>query len=175
MVKNRVKRLVLAGLFLALAYVMPYLTAQIPEIGAKLCPMHLPILLCGFVCGWQWGLIVGLIAPVFRSLIATMPPLFPTAVCMSFELAVYGLVAGIMYRRLPKKKGYIYLSLIVAMLLGRVVWGVAMFVCMGLTGGSFGLSAFIAGAFTNAIPGIVLQLVVIPPLIMIIEKTRIAR
>ena len=175
MVRNRVKRLVLAGLFLALAYVMPYLTAQIPEIGAKLCPMHLPILLCGFVCGWQWGLIVGLIAPVFRSLIATMPPLFPTAVCMSFELAVYGLVAGIMYRRLPKKKGYIYLSLVVAMLLGRVVWGMAMFVCMGLTGGSFGLSAFIAGAFTNAIPGIVLQLVVIPPLIMIIEKTRIAR
>ena len=175
MVKNRVKRLVLAGLFLALAYVMPYLTAQIPEIGAKLCPMHLPILLCGFVCGWQWGLIVGLIAPVFRSLIATMPPLFPTAVCMSFELAVYGLVAGIMYRRLPKKKGYIYLSLVVAMLLGRVVWGMAMFVCMGLTGGSFGLSAFIAGAFTNAIPGIVLQLVVIPPLIMIIEKTRIVK
>lgn len=175
MVKSKVKKVVLAGLFMALTYVLPYLTGQIPEVGSMLCPMHIPVLLCGFVCGWQWGLTVGLIAPIFRSLTATMPPLFPTAICMSFELAVYGVIAGLLYKIFPKGKRYIYLSLIIAMLAGRIVWGIAMFVCMGMNGGSFGLQAFVAGAFTNAIPGIILQLVVIPPVIMLLEKRKIGR
>ena len=104
-----------------------------------------------------------------------MPPLFPTAICMSFELAVYGVIAGLLYKIFPKGKRYIYLSLIIAMLAGRIVWGIAMFVCMGMNGGSFGLQAFVAGAFTNAIPGIILQLVVIPPVIMLLEKRKIGR
>lgn len=167
---NRIVRMVLAALFLALSYVMPFLTGQIPEIGSMLCPMHIPVLLCGFVCGWPWGLAVGLIAPLFRSLILGMPPLFPTAVCMAFELAVYGAAAGWMHAKLPDKKPYIYCSLLIAMLAGRLVWGAAMFVCLGLGGGSFTAAAFLAGALTNAIPGIIVQIVLVPVLVMVADR-----
>lgn len=173
--KNHKKllRMVLAAFFLALAYVMPFLTGQIPEIGSMLCPMHLPILLCGFVCGWPWGLIVGLVAPVFRSLLTGgFPPMFPTAVCMAFELATYGAIAGLMHKILPKKKISIYCSLVIAMLLGRLVWGVAMMICMGASGGTFTFAAFLAGAITNAIPGIIVQLILVPILVVLIEKSK---
>ncbi|MBE6629112.1 MAG: ECF transporter S component, partial [Ruminococcaceae bacterium] len=76
---NKTLKMVLAALFLAMAYVLPFLTGQIPEIGAMLCPMHIPVLLCGFLCGWPWGLAVGFVAPLLRSLTLGMPPLFPTA------------------------------------------------------------------------------------------------
>ena len=168
----------LSALFLALAYVMPFLTGQIPEIGSMLCPMHIPVLLCGFVCGWPWGLAVGFIAPLFRSLSPLtfgMPPMFPTAVCMAFELAAYGAVAGIMHKILPKKKPYIYCSLITAMIVGRLVWGTAMFVCLGVQGGAFTFAAFIAGAITNAIPGIIAQIVLIPIIVMMLDNTKILK
>ena len=167
MKKINVLNTALAGLFLALAFVLPFLTGQIPQIGAMLCPMHIPVLLCGFVCGWPWGLAVGFIAPLLRSVILGMPPMFPGAVCMAFELAIYGLISGIMYRILPKKKPYIYCSLLAAMIVGRLVWGAAMLVCMGIKGGSFGFSAFLAGAVTNALPGIAIQIVLIPILVMV--------
>ena len=163
--------MVLAALFLALAYILPFFTGQIPEIGSMLCPMHIPVLLCGFICGWYWGLAVGITAPLLRSLTIGMPPLFPTALCMAFELAVYGVISGLMYKILPRRKIYIYCSLIIAMIAGRLVWGAAMFVCTGLAGSAFGFAAFIAGAVTNAIPGIVIQLVLIPVIVMLIEKT----
>lgn len=166
-------KMILAGLFLALAYVMPFLTGQIPEIGSMLCPLHIPVLLCGFICGWPWGLAVGFIAPLFRSLTLGMPPLFPTAVCMAFELAAYGAIAGLMHKILPRKKPYIYVSLLTAMIIGRLVWGAAMFVFMGLNDGSFTFSAFIAGAFTNAIPGIIVQIVLIPILVMILDNPKV--
>lgn len=171
--RANLKKMILAALFLALAYVMPFLTGQIPEIGSMLCPMHIPVLLCGFLCGWHWGAAVGFVAPLFRSLILTMPPLFPAAVCMAFELAAYGLFAGLMHKRLPHKKPYIYCSLLVSMLFGRIVWGLSMFICLGLNGGSFTLSAFLAGAFTNAFPGIIIQIVLVPLLVMIIDNPKI--
>ena len=161
--------MVLAGLFLALAYVLPFLTGQIPEIGSMLCPMHLPVLLCGFLCGWPWGLAVGFVAPLFRSLTLGMPPFFPTALCMAFELAAYGAVAGLMHKILPRKKPFIYCSLVVAMILGRIVWGAAMFICLGIRGGNFTFSAFLAGAVLNAVPGIVVQIILIPVLVMLFE------
>lgn len=169
---NKLLKMILAALFLALAYVMPFLTGQIPEIGAMLCPMHIPVLLCGFICGWHWGLAVGFIAPLFRSLILGMPPMFPGAVCMAFELATYGAVAGLMHKSLPRKKPYIYCSLLAAMIVGRLVWGAAMFACVGVKGGSFTLAAFLAGAVTNAIPGIIVQIVLIPILVMILDNTK---
>ena len=171
---NEILRMVLAALCLALAYVMPFLTGQIPEIGSMLCPMHIPVLLCGFICGWPWGLAVGLIAPLFRSFTIGMPPLYPTALCMSLELAVYGAVSGWLHRRLPRKKPYIYLSLLVAMLAGRLVWGGAMCVCLGIDGGQFTMAAFLAGAVVNAVPGIIAQIVLIPVLVMLAED-RIAK
>ena len=173
--RNAVLKLVFAAMFLALSLVLPFLTGQIPEIGSMLCPMHIPVLLCGFICGWPWGLVVGLIAPLLRSLTLGMPPLFPTALCMAFELAAYGAVSGVMHKILPKKKVSIYGSLLVAMIIGRIVWGCAMYVFMGINGGAFTFSAFIAGAFTNAIPGIIVQIVLIPVLVMVLENPKIIK
>lgn len=168
--KFNLKNLILAAMFLALAFVLPFLTGQVPQIGSMLCPMHIPVLLCGFFCGAPWGLAVGFIAPIFRSAVFGMPPMFPTAVCMAFELAAYGFVSGLLYRRLPRRRSSVYAALIGAMVLGRVVWGLAMFVCMGLDASTFGLSAFIAGAVTGSIPGIILQIVLIPVLVIALEK-----
>ena len=166
--------MILSAAFLALAYIMPFLTGQIPEIGAMLCPLHIPVLLCGFICGWPWGLAVGFIAPLFRSLTLGMPPFFPKALCMAFELAAYGAITGLMHRILPRNKPYLYVSLLTAMIIGRLVWGTAMFLCLGLSGGSFTFAAFLAGAVTNAIPGIIIQIVLIPVLVMVLGKTKIS-
>ena len=170
MKKTNVKTLVLAALFLALGLVLPFLTGQIPEIGSMLCPMHIPVLLCGFFCSWPWGLAVGLITPVLRSLLFGMPPMFPVAICMSLELATYGLVSGALYGKLPRNKTSVYVSLLTAMVAGRLVWGVARFLCAGLDVTAFGLSAFWAGAVTTAIPGIIVQIILIPVLVLALEK-----
>ena len=172
--QNHLRKMILSAAFLALAYVMPFLTGQVPEIGSMLCPLHIPVLLCGFICGWPWGLAVGFIAPLFRSLTLGMPPFFPKSVCMAFELAVYGAIAGFLYRLLPRKKVYIYVSLLTAMIIGRLIWGSAMFICMGLSGGSFTFAAFLAGAVTNALPGIIIQIVLIPVLVMVLDRPSIS-
>lgn len=163
---NSILRLVISALCLALAYTLPFLTGQIPEIGSMLLPMHIPVLLCGFICGWRWGLGVGFISPMLRSVILGMPQLFPMALCMAFELAAYGFVAGLMHKLLPKKKPYIYASLLISMIVGRIVWGIVMSICVG----TFTFNAFILGAITNAIPGIIIQIALIPILVMVLES-----
>lgn len=168
--RNEIKNLTLSAMFLALAFVMPFLTGQIPQIGSMLCPMHLPVLLCGFLCGAPWGLGVGVVVPMLRSITLGMPVMFPNAFCMAFELAAYGFVAGWLYDKLPKKKVCVYVSLFSAMMIGRVVWGVVMFGCMGFDASKFGMSAFLGGAILNAVPGIVLQLALIPILVIVLEK-----
>lgn len=167
---TNVRTMVLAAMFLAIAFVLPFLTGQIPEIGSMLCPMHIPVLLCGFICGWPWGLAVGFIAPLLRSVTLGMPPMFPTAICMAFELAAYGVIAGWLHGVLPKKKVSVYIALLAAMIGGRLIWGAAMFICMGIQGGSFGFSAFLAGAVLNAIPGIIVQIILIPILVLVLER-----
>ena len=162
--------LVMSAICLALCLVLPFLTGQIPEIGSKLCPMHIPVLLCGFLCGPAYALVVGAIAPLVRFVLFGMPPIFPTGVAMCFELAAYGLVSGLMYRRLPKKTVSIYASLIVAMIAGRVVWGVAQAILLGLTGSALTWKMFITSAVLNAIPGIVIHIVLIPVIVMAIER-----
>ena len=164
------KKMILSALFLAMGMILPFFTGQIPAIGSRLLPMHIPVLLCGFVCGWQYGLTVGIILPIFRSLIFTMPKMMPTAIAMAFELAAYGAVAGILYTKLPKKKISIYISLITAMLAGRLVWGLVSIPLYGIAGGSFSFAIFIAGAFTNAIPGIILQIIVIPAIVIALTQ-----
>lgn len=168
-----VKKLVLAALFLALGMVLPFLTGQIPQVGGMLCPMHIPVLLCGFVCGWPWGLAVGAVLPVLRSLLFGMPPMLPTAAAMAFELAAYGALAGVAYRWLKGCKGGVYAALLLAMLGGRAVWGVASFVIYSLMGRAFGWQVFLAGAFINAWPGIVLHLILIPPIVLALKKAKL--
>lgn len=170
---EQIRKLTFSALYLAISLVLPFLTGQLPEIGAMLCPMHIPVLLCGFVCGWQWGLAVGFIAPLLRSVMFGMPQMFPTGVAMAFELAAYGAFSGILYKALPKKNVYIYVSLIAAMVLGRAVWGAVRFAIAGLTASEFPFSAFLAGAITTAIPGIVLHIILIPILVMVLKKARL--
>lgn len=159
-----------AAMFLALALVLPFLTGQIPQVGKMLCPMHFPVLLCGFFCGQWFGALVGLCAPLLRSFLFGVPHLVPDAVAMCFELAAYGAVAGLLYRRLPNRRVFVYVSLLAAMLAGRLVWAGARTLLYGLGQSEFGWTAFVAGAFTKAIPGIIAQIVLIPVLVIAIER-----
>nr|WP_326184966.1 ECF transporter S component [uncultured Oscillibacter sp.] len=168
-IRNSIRDLVFAAVCLALCMVLPFLTGQLPQIGSALSPMHIPVLLAGFLCGPWWAMAVGAVAPLLRHAALGMPPLI-TAVAMSFELAAYGLFSGLLYARLPKKTVNIYVSLIAAMVLGRVVWGAAMLVISGVTGSAFTWTAFLAGALLNAIPGIIVHILLIPVIVMALRK-----
>lgn len=162
-----------SAICLALALVLPILTGQIQPTGNMLCPMHLPVLICGFLCGWQWGLVVGLVAPILRSLIFGAPTMFPRAVAMALELAAYGLLAGLCYKLLPKKIPNIYFSLLIAMVGGRAVWGIAQFMFAKILGTQFPLSAFIAGAVTNSLLGIAVQIILVPLIVLALKKAKL--
>ena len=169
---SRTRQVVLAALFLALAFVLPMVTGHVPQVGNMLCPMHFPILLCGFVLGGPWGLAVGFIAPLLRSVLFGMPPMFPIAISMAFELATYGLVSGILWRKVEHTLPKMYATLVSAMVAGRLVWGAVRFVLAGLTGSSFPFSAFLSGALLTAVPGIVAQLVLIPLILVALQKAK---
>lgn len=173
--KNQTKtvKIVLTGVFIALGIILPFLTGQIQGIGNKLLPMHIPVLLCGFVCGGYYGFAAGFIVPILRSLLYGMPPMFPTAVSMAFELSIYGLVTGLLYKKLPKKNWSIYAALIAAMILGRIVGGIANMALFGIQGNVYSMQMFMAGMFLNALPGIVLQLVLIPVIVMLLQKAKV--
>lgn len=167
---TKTKKLVLSALFLAIGMVLPFLTGQIKEIGDSLLPMHLPVMLCGFWCGGWYGLAVGAILPILRSVCFGMPPLFPNAVWMAAELATYGAVTGLLYNRWFKKQlSWLYGSLVSAMVAGRLVWGVTKWALLAVRGKLFTLQAFITGGFVDALPGIVLQLVLVPTIIKLLE------
>ncbi len=168
--------LVLSAMFLALGLVLPFLTGQIKEIGSMLLPMHIPVLLCGLVCGWQSGLIVGAITPIMRSMLFGMPMMFPSAISMAFELATYGFVIGYLFSHAKWKCiKSLYRCLIISMISGRVVWGIVQCALLGLGENGFTLTAFIGGAFSTAIPGIILQLVLIPAVMLVLGKTHLVK
>lgn len=171
---NHTKKLVTAAICLALCMVLPFLTGNIPQIGSMLCPMHIPVLLCGFLCGPLYGAVVGAIAPVLRFVLFGMPPILPTGVAMCFELAVYGLVSGWLYRLFLRKKMNgnlaVYAALILAMTAGRIAWGIVRVILTGAGGYAFTWQAFMAGAFLNAIPGIIIQIVLIPIIVLALKR-----
>lgn len=173
MKKNTLLRLTYSAMCVAVAIVLPLVTGNVPRIGNMLCPMHIPVLLCGFLCGPVWGLAVGAVSPILRSVIFGAPVMFPMAVAMAFELAAYGAVSGFLYKRLPKSAWSIYASLLCAMAAGRVLWGAVRFAIAGLTETAFPFSAFVAGAVTNAVPGIVVQLILIPLVVAALERAKL--
>ncbi len=164
------KRLVLSALFLSLALILPFFTGQIPQIGSALLPMHLPIFLCGATCGWIYGGAVGLIAPLLRSFMFGMPPLFPTAIAMSLELATYGIVIGALYVMLHRHKMASFWALLGSMVVGRIVWGGVTLLLLGVNGGTFTWAMFVSGALVTAVPGILSQLVLVPLLLAALKK-----
>lgn len=150
--------------------VLPFLTGQIQQLGNALCPMHIPVLLCGFLCGAPYALVVGAVAPVLRFFLFGMPVLFPMGIAMSFELAAYGLIAGLLYQKLPKKPVNIYIALLTAMLGGRIVWGLVRFAMTLLFGVEFSFEMFLSGAFLTAIPGIICHIILIPIIVMALQR-----
>ena len=170
----KIKNTVLSALFISLGLLLPFFTGQIKQIGNMLLPMHIPVLLCGLICGPLYGFLVGIILPIFRSFIFEMPPLYPQASAMAFELATYGFVVGFFYRHFPQQNiKYLYLSMVIAMISGRIIWGIAEIILLSFTNSVFTLRAFISGALLTAIPGIILQLVLIPAIMIALKKAKL--
>lgn len=176
LIMNKTTRnMTLSAMFIALALVLPFFTGQIPQIGSMLLPMHFPVFLTGLICGWQYGLTVGAIVPILRHLMFGMPPML-TAIAMAFELATYGLVAGYIYTRVKKQTvTTIYTSLLSAMVIGRIVWGIVQIIILNFTGSAFTVQMFMAGALLNAIPGIIAQLVIVPIIMVALDKAKIIK
>ena len=139
-----------------------------------LLPMHLPVILCGLICGWKHGLAVGAVTPVLRSAVFSMPVMYPSAIAMAFELATYGFLVGFLFEKARWQcVKSLYRCLITAMIGGRIVWGIAMSVILGVGENGFTLTAFVTGAFLNAIPGIIAQLVLVPAIMLALNKTHL--
>ena len=170
---SSVRKLTLSAMLVAVGLLLPFVTGQIRVIGNMLSPMHLPVFVAGLVCGPAWGLVVGAVLPLLRSFLFGMPPLMPTAAAMAFELAAYGLFSGLLRAMLPRTLPMLYVALAVSMVLGRVVWGFASLMFYGFVNRSFTWQLFVTNGFINAIPGIVLQFIVIPPIVRALEKTRL--
>ena len=172
MTKKSTLKIAYSAVCIALAMVLPFLTGQIPKVGNALSLIHIPVFLCGFLCGWPYGIVVGFISPILRFFAFGMPPLMPKGIAMAFELATYGFVSGILYKKLPKNTVNIYIALIIAMIAGKIVWGTARFTLAGISGTEFPFSAFIAGGVTTALPGIILHLIIIPFIVLALKKAK---
>ena len=170
-----VRKLVLSAMFLALCMVLPFLTGQVPEIGSMLLPMHLPVLIAGFILGAPYAGLIGFIAPFLRFFLFGMPPLFPVGAAMAVEMCVYGVSAGVLYKVFPKKNAFVYVALVFSMILGRIAWGAAQYVFLMINGSALTMKAFLAGAFVNAWPGIILQLVLVPAVVIALKKAKLIK
>jgi thiamine transporter ThiT len=170
MKQTPIQRLAFASLFLALSIVLPLLISPIPEIGQRLLPMHIPVLLCGFFCGWKYGFIVGVLAPLLKTLFPPAPPIYPIGIAMSLELGTYGLITALFYQLLPKKNYFTYLTLIIAMVCGRVIYGIVISILISFEGRMYTLSLFVSQTVIQAIPGIILQILLIPAIVLSLKK-----
>ena len=172
MVNTEIKKITYSACFLSIAMILPLVIGQIKGIGDSLLPMHIPILLCGFICGAKHGFVVGMITPVLRSIIFGMPPIFPNSLWMSLELATYGFVSGFMYYKKNEEDNlYTYICLLVSMICGRIVWGISKAILLGIGGSRFSFEMFVAGGFIDAFPGIVCQLIIIPLILKNIKRS----
>ncbi len=169
--KRQTQKLTLGAMFLALGILLPFLTGQIPQVGRMLLPMHLPVFLCALICGWQYALPVGAILPLLRTVLFGKPAPYPDAIAIACELAVYGLVAGLLYPAL-RKKGWagLYATLISTMIAGRLARGIVQLALLEIKGQAFGARAFFGGIVLAGLPGIVLQLILIPLIMRIYER-----
>ena len=166
------RKLIYSAICLAIWLLLPQVfhMFSVANAGSVFCPMHLPVLLCGFLCGWIWGGAVGILVPLLSSLITGMPPA-PMNISMMLELCAYGALAGVFYKVTKKK---VFLTLILAMLGGRIVLGIANTVIFGLSGTAYGFTTFLTSAFVTALPGIVIQLVLIPVILFALKKAKLA-
>lgn len=172
---KHLRSLTLTAVMIAFGVVLPFLFHSVPKGGMIFCPMHLPVLLCGLLTGPIYGLAAGALTPFLSSMITGMPPAGPVLYSMIFELAVYGLVAGLMFRKLKTEKIAvdIYVSLVVAMLAGRIVSGLLKaFVFSG--GQPYSMTVWLTSSFVTCLPGIILQLIFVPLLYAVLRKAKLA-
>lgn len=166
------KSLTLSALFLSLGFILPMMTGQVPVLGKALLPMHIPVFLCALICGWKYAFVIGLSLPLLRSLLFTVPVMYPTAIAVALEMATYALITGGLYRYLPKRSvKSVYIAMLPAMILGRLVRLAAEIILLGLKGNAFAWRAFFMGTILNATPGILLQLVLIPAVMLLLWRT----
>lgn len=169
---STVKKSILCAVCIALCVVLPQAFHAIPNAGSIYLPMHLPVLLCGLICGWQYGLLCGVAGPILSSLFTSMPPVayLPP---MVVECAVYGCVAGLMMKLVHTKKIFadLYISLVAAMLIGRIIAGCAK--ALIFAKGSITMAAWATSYFVTGLPGIIIQLVVIPAIVVALMKARL--
>lgn len=165
--RNYVKRLVIAGLLLAMGIIIPMIFHTTGIAGTIFLPMHIPVLLGGFLLPPVLALLLGMLTPLLNSLITQMPQLFPMAIIMIFELGIYGLVASVLYRKLRLPS---ILALIISMIAGRIMAGVVVFVLAAFFAIQMDPMAFIIGGITTGLPGIIIQLVLVPTLIYSIVR-----
>ena len=174
--KQTTQNFVLAAMFMALGLVLPFLTGQIQQIGNMLLPMHLPVLVCGLICGWQYGAVVGFVLPLLRFALFGMPPIYPMGVSMAFELAAYGFLVGWLYSHSRWQCIIsLYRCLIAAMVGGRLVWGAVRVLLSGVAGQAFTWEMFLSGALLTAVPGIILQLTLIPALMLALDRSGLVK
>lgn len=167
-----VKKSIITAVCIALCVVLPQAFHAIPNAGSIYCPMHIPVLLCGLICGWQYGLLCGIAGPLVSALITGMPP---AAVLpgMLVECAAYGALTGLMMQLVHTKKVYpdLYISLLAAMLGGRIISGIAK--ALIFSAGSYSMTAWVTGSFVTSLPGIIVHLVLIPSIVYALMKAKL--
>ena len=174
MKNTSLKKLIFSAIFLAIGFILPMFIGQIPTIGKMLLPMHIPIFLCAMICDYKYGAIIGFILPILRSLLFSVPVMYPTAIAVAFEMSVYGLITGLIFG-LCKKKNIIsiYTSMLPAMLLGRIVRCFAEIILLNIKGNPFIWKTFATTTILNSTPGIILQLILIPAVMLALKKAKV--
>ena len=167
-----VKKMVFSAMCITLCIVMPMMFHMIPNIGSVISPMHIPVLLCGLICGWPFGLLCGLAGPLLSYYVTGMP-MPPFLQSIMVELAVYGIVTGLLTRLVRTKSRYadLYICLIPAMLIGRIIAGVVR--ALIISPGEFTFAMWVSGYFISALPGIVIHLVLIPVVMLALESAKL--
>lgn len=169
---SNVKKSIITAVCIALCYVIPLMFHGIQNAGSIFCPMHIPVFICGLICGWQYGLLCGIAGPLVSALITGMPP---AAVLpgMLVECAAYGALTGLMMQLVHTKKVYpdLYISLLVAMLGGRIISGIAK--ALIFSAGSYSMTAWVTGSFVTSLPGIIVHLVLIPSIVYALMKAKL--
>lgn len=156
---KNIKQMTIASMFIALGVIIPGVFHFAKIAGVVFLPMHIPVLLSGFYLSPFYAVLVGLATPLISSVLTGMPPLYPIAAIMMFELAAYALIVSIM------KNKNVFISLILAMLGGRIVAGLSVFVLQSAFGLKLSPLLYIKGAFVKGMPGILMQLILIPIII----------
>ena len=166
-----IKKLTLTAMFLSLGIVLPMFFGQVPQIGSMLLPMHIPVFLCAFICGWKYSVPMSFILPLLRTVLFSRPKMYPDAIAIAFELAVYALVAGIIFGVFSKKDlKAVYVSMLSAMILGRVVRILVQMALLGLKGTPLTFGAVISSVVIVGLPGIILQLIAVPLILFILKR-----